>query len=230
MAEVKDWITVHPNGKENKGQPIPVMEGQSKDEAVKSFVESKTGKEYRQNTSYDEIQDITENSQNKNNPIEEIAKEIDDLSKIKELENKFNSDGVVSNENVAELQEILGENFSGYKGQDAVTKLMEEKRGYIKGAFNRKDFGEIDLLWGNETLGLMHIIQRREKDKNVDINEFLSNITEVIENGECVGKTKNGTFKIFYSNKIAIISPEYHSHKITFLLTAFKTHSKKIKA
>lgn len=35
MADVKQRITVHPNGKENKGQPIPVKEGQTKGEAVK---------------------------------------------------------------------------------------------------------------------------------------------------------------------------------------------------
>jgi hypothetical protein len=38
MADVKQWITVHPNGSDSKGQPIPVMEGQSKGEAVKSFI------------------------------------------------------------------------------------------------------------------------------------------------------------------------------------------------
>lgn len=38
MEKVKEWITVHPNGKENKGQPIPVKEGQTKGEAVKAFV------------------------------------------------------------------------------------------------------------------------------------------------------------------------------------------------
>lgn len=37
MAEEK-WITVHPNGKENKGQPIPVKEGQSKGDAVYFFL------------------------------------------------------------------------------------------------------------------------------------------------------------------------------------------------
>ena len=68
MADVKQWITVHPNGKENKGQPIPVMEGQSKGEAVKSFVESKTGKEYRQNTSYEEIQGKHKELENTNIP------------------------------------------------------------------------------------------------------------------------------------------------------------------
>ena len=67
--KIDDWITVHPHGKENKGQPIPVEKGQTKGEAVKSFVERKTGKEYRQNTNYDEI-----------------------TAKTKELEKKYNSD------------------------------------------------------------------------------------------------------------------------------------------
>ena len=33
-----NWITVHPNGKDSKGQPIPVKEGQTKGEAVKAFL------------------------------------------------------------------------------------------------------------------------------------------------------------------------------------------------
>lgn len=51
MDKVKKWITVHPHGKENKGQPIPVMDGQSKGEAVNAFIDkhkseqSKTQKE-----------------------------------------------------------------------------------------------------------------------------------------------------------------------------------------
>lgn len=34
-AEDTDWITVHPHGKETKGQPVPVEEGQGKGEAIK---------------------------------------------------------------------------------------------------------------------------------------------------------------------------------------------------
>lgn len=85
MANVEKWITVHPNGKENKGQPIPVMEGQSKGEAVKSFVESKTGKEYRQNTSYAEIQEKKRPLEDKYNTDD--AKENPQTSVIKEKTN-----------------------------------------------------------------------------------------------------------------------------------------------
>lgn len=35
-AEDTDWITVHPHGKETKGVPVPVEEGQNKGEAIKS--------------------------------------------------------------------------------------------------------------------------------------------------------------------------------------------------
>ena len=57
--DVKQWITVHPNGKDNKGQPIPVMEGQSKGEAVKAFV-SKHQKEVDalKNKSTDELKRV----------------------------------------------------------------------------------------------------------------------------------------------------------------------------
>ena len=40
LTNVKQWITVHPNGADSKGQPIPVMEGQTKGDAVKSFISS----------------------------------------------------------------------------------------------------------------------------------------------------------------------------------------------
>lgn len=38
MSDINQWITVHPNGKDSKGQPIPVKEGQTKGEAVNAFI------------------------------------------------------------------------------------------------------------------------------------------------------------------------------------------------
>ena len=52
--EIKQWITAHPNGKDSKGVHIPVMENQSKSEAINSFID-KNKKEFRQNVSYTEI-------------------------------------------------------------------------------------------------------------------------------------------------------------------------------
>lgn len=80
------------------------------------------------------------------------------------------------------IDEFLGEEFKGYKGQKAIDKLLKEKRGHIKGAFHRDDIGDIDLLWGNDDLGLQHIVKRR-KEQGIDSENFLQDISSVIENG-----------------------------------------------
>lgn len=44
------------------------------------------------------------------------------------------------------VNKILGREYTGYKGQDAIDKLMQEKQGYIKDLFNWKDIGDIALI------------------------------------------------------------------------------------
>lgn len=121
---------------------------------------------------------------------------------------------------------ILGKEFKGYKGQNAINKLLQERHGHIKGAFNRKDIGDIDLVWGNKFLGLQHIIERRNNE-NINLKEFLNDLTNVIEQGVFKRKNEKGNFEFIYNGKIAVVSPELQNHKITFLLTAFKTRQKK---
>ena len=125
-----------------------------------------------------------------------------------------------------DITNLLGTEFKGYKGQNAVDKLLKEKQGHIKGAFTRNDIGNIDLIWGNEQLGLKHIITRRE-EQGIKSETFIKDIADVIEKGNFREKNKNGNFEFFYNQKVAVISPELYKNKITFLLTAFKTHSKK---
>ena len=141
------------------------------------------------------------------------------FKKRKNLENKFNDD--LQGERANDLQKILGEEFKGFKGQKAINKLVSEKRGHIKGAFFRQDFGYIDLIWGNDNLGLKHIIKRRE-ETGIDVKNFLSDITDVVEKGVFLRKNNRGTFEIWHNKKMVIISPEYHNQKITFILTAYK--------
>lgn len=122
--------------------------------------------------------------------------------------------------------DILGVEFKGYKGQAAVDKLLVEKKGHIKNAFYREDIGNIDLLWGNEDLGLQHIIERRSS-QGIPVEEFLQDISTVIQNGRFRKENDRGNFEVMLNNKIAVIAPELKGNKLTFLLTAFKTHSKK---
>lgn len=129
-------------------------------------------------------------------------------------------------EKSSSIDGLLGEEFKGYKGQAAIDKLLQEKRGYVKGAFHRDDIGDIDLLWGNDNLGLQHIVRRRQ-DQGIDAGNFLQDITDVIQSGNFRKKNDRGNFEFMKNGKIAVISPELWGNKITFLLTAFKTHSKK---
>ncbi len=143
------------------------------------------------------------------------------LTKAKEYDKVENT--------TSDLDKLLGEEFKGVKGQDAVNKLLEEKRGYVKGAFHREDIGDIDLIWGSDSVGLKHIIQRRE-EQGINVEKFLSNLAEVVEKGEFRKKNDRGNFEFWYNGKMAIIAPEYHGNKLTFLLTAYKRSEKNYKA
>jgi hypothetical protein len=103
---------------------------------------------------------------------------------------------------------------------------LKEKRGHVKGAFHRDDIGDIDLVWGNDDAGIKHILKRRE-EQGINTDEFMKNLSEVVEKGNFRKKNERGNFEIMHEGKMAVISPEWNGTKITFLLTAFKTHSKK---
>lgn len=120
-----------------------------------------------------------------------------------------------------EIDALYGEEFTGYKGQAAVDKLLKEKHGHVKAAFHREDMGDIDLLWGNDYLGLQHIIKHRE-EQGINAIEFMKDLAEVVEKGKFYKMGNNGTFEFWYNGKSVVISPEYHKHKVTYLLTAYK--------
>jgi len=131
-----------------------------------------------------------------------------------------------------ELSLLLGVEYVGFKGQDAINKLVLEKQGHIKRALYRVDVGYFDLLWGEHDydtgrgFGLKHIIARRT-EQGIDADEFLKNLAFAIENATFRKKNDRGNFEFFYDGIVMIVSPELRNHKLMFLLTAYKTHSKK---
>ena len=80
------------------------------------------------------------------------------------------------------IDSLMGEEFKGYKGKNAIVKLLVEKRRHIKSAFYRKVKGNIDLLWGDDIIGLHHIKKRRKND-GIDVAQFLSTLADTIKNG-----------------------------------------------
>lgn len=137
----------------------------------------------------------------------------------------------------SDVDKLYGVEFKGYKGQAAIDKLLKEQRGHVKGAFHRDDIGDIDLVWGSDTAGLQHIIKQRsverkdEAGKIEHVEEIMTNISDIIESGACQGKNKNGNFEIFIekgSGKyFAIVAPEYHNYKVTYIITAYRRSKKK---
>lgn len=125
-----------------------------------------------------------------------------------------------------DVSALLGAEYKGVKGQDAVNKLLREKQGHVKGAFYREDIGDIDLIWGDDTCGLQHIIKRRE-EQGINAREFVKDLAEVVEKGAYRKQNKRGNYELLYNGKMAIVSPELQGNKMTFLVTAFKTTIKK---
>lgn len=123
------------------------------------------------------------------------------------------------------LKEFLGKEYTGVKGRAAVEKLLQEKQGHVKAAFTREDIGDIDLVWGNKNIGLLHIIRRREK-QHIDIDKFLSVLPDVIEKGNLT-PGKRARLEINYNGKTAVILPEYDGEKIKLVLTAFENLGQK---
>ena len=125
-----------------------------------------------------------------------------------------------------DVSALLGEEYKDVKGQDAVNKLLREKQGHVKGAFHRKDIGDIDLIWADDTCGLQHILKRRE-EQGINAREFVKDLAEVVEKGSYRKQNKRGNYELLYNGKMAIVSPELQGNKMTFLVTAFKTTIKK---
>jgi hypothetical protein len=120
--------------------------------------------------------------------------------------------------------EYFGEAFEGFKGQGAVEKLLEEKRGYVPAAFCNLVIGDIDLIWGNNKGGLSHIIKQRTKE-GIDIEKFLAGITDLIENGD-TKMGDRGRWIIIKDGKKGIVSQDYFGEEAHYVVSAMETADK----
>ena len=116
-----------------------------------------------------------------------------------------------------QLKEDFGENFEGFKGKEAVLKLLEEKRGQVKGAFYKEGLGEIDLVWGDENFGLRHILNKH----GGEFENLARELSEAVENGKIV-KDDKGRLRLEYENKIVGIKDNWKGEKTNhWVVTAY---------
>lgn len=124
-----------------------------------------------------------------------------------------------------ESLDLLGQEHKAPHGDAAVQKLLDCKNGHIKNAFIRSDIDDITLIWGNDAVGLKHIIKRRTEE-NKDVDELVSHLSDTIENGT-LKINKRGRFVITKGKYQAIISPEIFNDKLNFLVTGYFVYDKK---
>ncbi len=119
--------------------------------------------------------------------------------------------------------ENFEEKYEGIKGKEAINKLIKEKGGWCPDAFCRGDIGKIALFWGNDRVGLKHIIKRREKTEQ-NLNELLNNLTEIIEKGQLTFNNITNRFELRKDKYLAVIDITKDDEKVNFLLTAFEEY------
>ena len=113
----------------------------------------------------------------------------------------------------------IGEALPGeHHGYEAIKELVKYQSGYVPAAFSRSDIGDIALPWGDDFMGLKHIIQERAS-QGVSMQDFLPQLTDIIQQGNLTAR--NGRFYISKDHYTAVISPTYFDDAFTFLLTGW---------
>ncbi|EAL9781754.1 hypothetical protein D0Y19_08695, partial [Campylobacter upsaliensis] len=141
-------------------------------------------------------------------------------------ENAYNAQEANLGNDILEPSSLkdFGENFAGYKGKEAINKLLEEQRGQVKGAFYKEGLGEIDLVWGDENFGLRHILEQRTKQWGEEkALKFISHLNENIEKGQIV-EVQKGRAAIKTDLTTIILDKKENNN---FVLTAFRDRNNK---
>ena len=84
-------------------------------------------------------------------------------------------------------------------GKGAVETLLIAKMGHIENAFYKEGLGAIDLVWGDEKIGLQKIVEKHLDDfASFGSGEagIIKGISEIVENGKLI--TENGVNTLWY--------------------------------
>lgn len=130
-----------------------------------------------------------------------------------------------------------GESFSEYSGkpEQAIDKLLKEKRGYVPKAIYKSGIGDIDFVWGipgqkftEKGYGIAHIIRRR-KENGYDGEKFVKTIPSIIKNGTIYRDTRfKDRVYVETKDKSSTIRLDWDGLTRVWLVTAFyKKENKK---
>lgn len=128
--------------------------------------------------------------------------------------------------NIQPIKEF-GTNYAEFyhDGANAIKKLLTERQGQVAGAFERKELGDIDLVWGEVTdaikhkgYGLSHILDKRiaqfmeqglsKEQAQAKAIEFINKLPDIIKNGNLIRDDK-GRLRIEFDNFIVGIKDNW---------------------
>ncbi|MDL0089945.1 hypothetical protein NYG85_11315, partial [Campylobacter sp. PS10] len=100
--------------------------------------------------------------------------------------------------NITPIKEF-GTNYAEYyhDGFQAILKLETERSGQVAGAFHKEGLGDIDLVWGDDKIGLKKIIERHADDFK-EFGGVAKGLNKIVEYGEVV--SKNGVKTIWHKH------------------------------
>jgi hypothetical protein len=90
---------------------------------------------------------------------------------------------------------FFGNIYDQFKGKvkAAFDFLLKHKEGDLLGVFHRNDLGDIDLVWGDENMGLNHIISKHvgEGKDFATVEDLISAIDKIISDGDIIRDNEN---------------------------------------
>ena len=146
----------------------------------------------------------------------------DELAKVRAKWNDSLVKNVISIHPIKEF----GTNYAEFyhDGANAIKKLLTEKQGQVAGAFHKDGLGDIDLVWGNEKMGLAHILARRSEQWGEEkAIRFINHLAENIEKGT-INAGKNGRAQINTELTTIVIDKNKDNR---FILTAYRDKNNK---
>ncbi|MDY3114155.1 MAG: PBECR2 nuclease fold domain-containing protein [Helicobacter sp.] len=136
--------------------------------------------------------------------------------------------------NIEPIKEF-GVNYAEYyhDGENAIKKILleyensrksESYKGQVAGAFYKEELGDIDVVWGDSSFGLKHILEKH----GGEFKDIAKDLSEAIEKGEI--KTDNNVKTIIYKNenqniRIGLSKGFKGKGENQWIITAYKVES-----
>ena len=163
------------------------------------------------------------------NPLP-FVQELHSLTKETQNKKENQHSGNTKKENQNKKDKSISDNYpeKDYpeykgKGQEAVDFIVKNKGGQVRGAFHRKEIGDIDVVWGEVTdkekhtgYGLAHIIDKHGM-------EAVAKIGDAVKNGKVIHPDNNPDRIAIENNNFYVgLRQQWGDNKKIWIITGFE--------